>query len=200
MLLFLTGDIQEGKTCWLQALVSELNGMHVRVGGVIAPGDWHETPYGSLEKRGIDNVLLPQGDVLSFARRRDLAKREQTYDPHSQSARADLVWEIRDEAIARVNRHFEELANGAFAVDRRSPGLLVVDELGRLELWRGEGLVSAIDLLRRGPSGGFPHALVVVRHDLLGRAHALLDDAWGGSAEVHPNDVGREMVLSLFGA
>lgn len=55
------------------------------VAGVVAPGQWVPRPEGQpdgkhgfdgagrFEKLGIDNVLLPQGERIGFARRRDLA-------------------------------------------------------------------------------------------------------------------------------
>ncbi|MDD6289009.1 MAG: nucleoside-triphosphatase, partial [Eggerthellales bacterium] len=46
MLLILTGEIQIGKTRWLQELVCELQEEGVAVSGVIAPGIWVERPDG----------------------------------------------------------------------------------------------------------------------------------------------------------
>lgn len=65
--------------------------------------------------------------------------------------------------------------------------LLVVDELGRLELVRGEGLVSALALLELGPTSAYPDAVVVVRKALLPQAHELLDGPWKGDVrEIAP--------------
>ena len=112
MLFLLTGDVQIGKTRWLERLAAELSGDGVQVAGVLAPGVWrvrepHEVPgerglagEGRFEKLGIDNVLLPGGERVPFARRRDLALAEGSFDPTSQSASAQLAWEIADEAIA----------------------------------------------------------------------------------------------------
>ncbi|MFR8830425.1 MAG: hypothetical protein ACLVHC_03640, partial [Eggerthella lenta] len=70
MLFLLTGDVQIGKTRWLERLAAELSGDGVQVAGVLAPGVWrvrepHEVPgerglagEGRFEKLGIDNVLL----------------------------------------------------------------------------------------------------------------------------------------------
>ena len=74
MLFLLTGDVQIGKTRWLERLAAELSGDGVQVAGVLAPGVWrvrepHEVPgerglagEGRFEKLGIDNVLLPGGE------------------------------------------------------------------------------------------------------------------------------------------
>ena len=89
MLFILTGDVQSGKTRWLERLVAELAADGVESRGVLAPGVWRPradgddgglrppgSGEGAYEKLGIDNVLLPQGERLRFARRRDLAERD----------------------------------------------------------------------------------------------------------------------------
>jgi hypothetical protein len=218
VLLILTGDIQIGKTRWLVRLIDELGRYGVPVAGVVAPGVWRERAddevaaavsagyerrrlagSGRYEKLGIDNVLLPQRERVTFARRHDIAAAEGLIDPESQSERAQLGWVMPDEAIERVDRHFEKLIAHA---DDAAPkaGLLVVDELGRLELMRGGGLVHALDLLGRGPTARWPHALTVVRADLYPLAEKRLADAWGGRLEaIGPDDASRERVLGLFG-
>ena len=287
MLFLLTGDVQIGKTRRLERLAAELAGDGVPVAGVLAPGVWrvrepHEVPgerglagEGRFEKLGIDNVLLPGGERVPFARRRDLALAEGSFDPTSQSASAQLAWEIADEAIARVNAHFDRIAAELAAVPAGAPalpgdagsggyaplpvdpaagmfhvkhsfaqtyvsretsgaeagetpadpstggsrivveadepdaegsvtvgaegGLLVVDELGRLELMRDGGLVSAVALLERGPSARFPHALVVVRDWLCPRAEERFAGAWDGSRVLSPGDDARGLVRASFG-
>lgn len=234
MLFLLTGEVQIGKTRWLESLVAELNARGVPRAGVLAPGQWvpstgERADANGFEKLGIDNVLLPGGERIPFARRRDLARAEGTFDEESQAAKAELAWYIDDTAIARVNAHFDELAARASApspVDaephsRRSvfasschpgrstegaeakdlsaaPGLLIVDELGRLEIWRGGGLTSAMALLAQGPTPAFPHALVVVRDYLLDDAEALLAPAWPDHRRISPDNAGREAVLAAF--
>ena len=78
-------------------------------------------------------------------------------------------------------------------------GLLVVDELGRLELMRDGGLVSAVALLERAPSARFPHALVVVRDWLCPRAEERFAGAWDGSRVLSPGDDARGLVRASFG-
>ena len=204
MLLILTGDIQIGKTRWLQGCVSRLEDAGVVCEGVLAPGVWRDrTGEGTVEggsverfeKLGIDNELLPGHRVVPFARRADLAMREGTYDANCGAAKEGLVWNIPDAAVAEVNRHFDALAEHVRA--QRAPTghggprrLLVVDELGRLELMAGCGLTSAMGLLERGPQGYYDHALVVVR-DMFGlnaRARDLFGGAWGGARFVAPGD------------
>ena len=230
MLFLLTGDVQIGKTRWLEDLCASLQAAGTCVAGVMAPGQWAPRPEGQpggkhgfdgagrFEKLGIDNVLLPSGERIPFARRGDLARADGTFDEESQAAKAELAWHIDDEAIARVNAHFDELAvrasvavptdakshsgrsaEGAESKDpSRAPGLLIVDELGRLEIWRGGGLTSAMALLAQGPTAAFPHALAVVRDYLLDDAEALFAEAWPDRCRIKPNDAAREAILVAF--
>ena len=225
--------MQIGKTRWLGALADELASEGVAVAGVLAPGVWRECGLageGRFEKLGIDNVLLPAGERVAFARRRDLALAEGSFDPTSQSAAAQLAWEISDDAIARVNAHFDALARGdarrthpenpadparmfhvkhSFAqtdvsretsrAGKTSAGLLVVDELGRLELMRDGGLTAATALLERGPASGFPHALAVVRDWLCPCAEERFAPAWGGAEVLAPDERARALVRAACG-
>ncbi|CAK7050409.1 MAG: hypothetical protein PEGG_02126 [Paraeggerthella hongkongensis] len=207
MLFLLTGDVQIGKTRWLEAAVKGLVAQDVAVEGVLAPGVWRGSEAGkaagcsaavgaeTLEKIGIDNVLLPDGERVSFARRRDLALAEGTFREESQSARAKLAWEISDDALAQVNAHFDRLKA---ADPPHSPGLLVVDELGQLELLRGGGLTSAMDVLSQGPSARSAHALVVVRAWLLEAAAERFGDVWGGAKMLAPDGEARSTLRSAF--
>lgn len=202
MLFLLTGEVQTGKTRWLEDLAADLAGRGVPVAGVLAPGQWvpsagERADGNGYEKLGIDNVLLPGGERIPFARRGDLARADGTFDETSQAARAELAWHIADDALAQVNAHFDQLAQQATTP---TTGLLVVDELGRLEVWRGEGLTSAVRLLRQGPTAAFPHALAVVRDYLADDAEALLAEAWPARTRIAPDEAGRAAVLSTFGA
>ena len=200
MLFLLTGEVQIGKTRWLESLVTELADCGVSCVGVLAPGQWvpaegEHADANGFEKLGIDNVLLPSGERIPFARRGDLARADGTFDEESQAAKAELAWHIDDAAIDRVNAHFNEIATHASVA---APGLLIVDELGRLEIWRGGGLTSAMALLAQGPTTTFPHALAVVRDYLLDDAEALLAEAWPDRCRIKPNDAAREAILAAF--
>ncbi|WP_415991505.1 hypothetical protein [Adlercreutzia equolifaciens] len=200
MLFLLTGEVQIGKTRWLESLVTELADCGVSCVGVLAPGQWvpsegEHADENGYEKLGIDNVLLPSGERIPFARRGDLARADGTFDEESQAAKAELAWHIDDAAIDRVNAHFNEIATHASVA---APGLLIVDELGRLEIWRGGGLTSAMALLAQGPTTTFPHALAVVRDYLLDDAEALLAEAWPDRCRIKPNDAAREAILAAF--
>lgn len=221
MLFILTGDVQIGKTTWLAGAVDALTVAGVRCDGVLAPGVWERHADGSLDKLGIDNVLLPAGERIAFARRADLARAEGTYDESAQAARAALKWHIGDDAIAAVNQHFDALKKDAASVPHastdghgesrdvdapsaisampRSPQrVLIVDELGQLELLWGEGLTSAVRLLEAGPLGACAHACAIVR-DRFGLAEAAerhFADAWGGSARISPDERAWERLVA----
>lgn len=212
MLFILTGDVQIGKTRWLERLVARLQEEGAIPCGVIAPGVWeyrgqpdaHEeadvVDANGFEKLGIDNVLLPEGTRIAFARRADLAERDGAFDPSNQSAQANLLWHISENAINQVNAHFAALRAqtsegrtnaGDTGASRR---LLVIDELGVLELLRGGGLTEAVGLLDDGPSDVFPHALIVVREWLLDEAHKRFTN-WDDIQPIAPTGDDFELVL-----
>ena len=299
MLFLLTGDVQIGKTRWLENLCASLQAAGTCVAGVVAPGQWVPRPErqpggkhgfdgaGRFEKLGIDNVLLPQGTRIEFARRRDLAADDKAFAEGTQAKAAKLGWAISDTAIAQVNAHFATLAkqtgitpadddddlttaqaetgtmpagdngyacepttaitpanNGAFSpataeiINEASPlaqagtnpsavapaitkavgggtdadktatakagadeaplaphAMLVVDELGRLELVRGCGLTNALAILDAGPTPQFPHAIAVVRETLLDEARRRFEPRWGEPIAIGPDDAARELVL-----
>lgn len=206
MLFVLTGDIQIGKTRWLEALASDLAAKGALCSGVIAPGDWRRNPDGSLEKLGIDNLLLPEGRRIPFARRHDLARAEGTYRAESASARANHSWEISDDAIDEVNACFDRLArregpDGAFG-GFAGPELLVVDEFGQLELLRNEGLTSALALVEAGTpkDAQWPkHCLVVVRDLFVPLAEERFGDVWGETLRIGPDDEAKSAIEGALG-
>lgn len=225
MLFLLTGDVQIGKTRWLENLCASLQAAGTCVAGVVAPGQWVPRPEGQpggkhgfdgagrFEKLGIDNVLLPQGERIGFARRRDLATEGKAFAEGAQAKAAKLGWAISDAAIAQVNAHFAALAKQAGitpADDDDDPAaaqaaadetqlaphaMLVVDELGRLELLRGCGLTNALAILDAGPTPQFPHAIAVVRETLLDEARRRFEPRWGKATVIGPDDAARNLVL-----
>lgn len=251
MLFLLTGDVQIGKTRWLENLCASLQAAGTCVAGVVAPGQWVPRPEGQpggkhgfdgagrFEKLGIDNVLLPQGARIEFARRRDLAADGKAFAEGTQAKAAKLGWAISDTAIAQVNAHFATLAKQAgitpadsgasspvaagIAAKASSPtqagtdpsaavapatakagagetrlapqAMLVVDELGRLELLRGCGLTNALAILDAGPTPQFPHAIAVVRETLLNEARRRFEPRWDKATVIGPDDAARNLVL-----
>ena len=199
MLLILTGDVEIGKTTWLTKAADALTTAGICCDGVLAPGVWERKENGTFDKLGIDNVLLPSRERVPFARRADLARIEGLFDEHAQSAKAQLKWHIYDDAIRRVNEHFDQLAHRSFAggLTHSSPApqnaskrMLIVDELGQLELLRGEGLTGAVAMLEAGHLDVYKHAIIIVRDKfgLVEAAEQRFASAWGGCVRIAPND------------
>lgn len=241
MLFLLTGERQTGKTRWLEALVGRLADEGIASYGVVASGMWtrsdsSEASDPRFEKLGIDNVLLSACDVVSFARRRDLAMQDGAIREESQSERLGLGWFIFDEAICEVNDHFEKIGRARAALDGNAagaraaldgsaadgasvlgesaeaetngelgialpdrPSLLVVDELGPLELTKHAGLTSAVGLLDEGPSAVFPHAIAVARKSLLSLARGRFAKTWPKVHVIGPTKCSESEVLAAFG-
>ncbi len=170
MLFILTGDIRSGKTTWLEAGVRELEAAGVPVRGVLAPGVWRDG-----KKVGIENVLLPSHERVLLATSAE------------EGCSTGLGWDFDANALARVNAHLTELA--ATSGDMR-PGLLVIDEIGPLELRRGEGLTAALELLDAGPTPAWPHALVVVRATLSEDARTRFAQSWRSVELLSPDESG----------
>ena len=221
MLFFLTGEIQTGKTRWLQNAIKELMDGGVEVAGLISPGVWREEIDGqtggtTYVKEGIDVELLPSGERFPFAIPRDVAREQGTYDENSQSARAGLDWAIDEDALARANAYLDmidaRVAPSPLFLTPTSPSpfmtqkepdrksLIVIDELGQMELLRSLGLQSAIRLLNRGKTSRYPHALVVVRKSLLDTASSyFIKTKWGGMVPIYPTDESLQSLLHVYG-
>lgn len=179
VLYILTGHIQCGKTRWLTARIDELEARGVSCDGVLAPGVWRTlSDDGGFEKLGIDNLLLPQREKVHFATRRDLL-------PDAGEGR---MWVFHDSAIKQVDDHFTQLlARVQQPLDEgEQPHLLIVDELGWMELQQSTGLVHALELLDCGPTERYPHALIVVREDLLPLAQERFAEAWPTIRVIRP--------------
>ncbi len=187
MLYILTGEVQTGKSRWLEHRLEKLTADGISCYGVISAGIWIESASEranghGFEKLGIESILLPQMVRFEFARRVDLSREDGTFDARSQAGRAGLGWHIYDEAIMQVNAHLAQIARKAEVGEIQ--GLLIIDELGRLELDHGEGLVEAVKLLDAGANGSFPNAIVVARSKLAERVADRFSGAWGGTQTI----------------
>jgi hypothetical protein len=115
-----------------------------------------------------------------------------------EADRAALGWAIRDEAIAAVNAHFDHLSADHLSADhlpKETPGLLVIDELGRLELMHEGGFTSAVRLLESGPQPQWPHALIIARDRLVDLAYTRFSTAWNEVSVIGPTDDARTQLL-----
>lgn len=222
MLFILTGERQSGKTRWLMGLIDELATLGVTCHGVVSPGVWRRSVAvdGSVyfEKLGIEAVLLPQRERLALARGPVSEQSDGDCNLQSQSKQAGLGWAISDTALEAVNMHFDRLMHETMneseqflqrekSVQREQfdegvgwtnafcQGLLVIDELGKLELDNNGGFSSAIRQLEAGPSALYGNALAVVRNRLQDTARERLEQAWGGSELITPDECGAQRII-----
>lgn len=223
MLFLLTGDVQIGKTRWLERLVEVFAEADVTSYGVLSPGVWIDhalaqevgveqkeegrfrqegcqgEPPRRFEKIGIDTLFLPDKRRARFALRRDIAQASGLYADEDQAARAGLIWHISDGAINAVNEHFLSISRdlmNASSSGADAQGILIVDELGWLELMHDEGFVEAMRLLDQGPQEGIRDAIIVVREALLDFAEERFASLWGGCLRIDPSPEGLEKVLA----
>ena len=142
----LTGEREVGKTYLCERVVEVARRRGFSCAGVLAPALFERQ-----EKVGISLVDVASGEERFLASADDIPQ--------------GVRW-------GRYRFVSSSLAWGGDLLARAIPcDLLVVDELGPLELERGNGLVKAMDVLVQG---GFSLALVVVRPALLNEVTARL--------------------------
>lgn len=197
MLFVLTGDFQIGKTRWLKALIDKLVQAGITCFGVIAPGQWVKSDTDKanaqgFEKLGIDNLLLPENIVIPFAQRIDLARKDGSFVEESQAGQAKLGWYIDDKAIDKVNLYLSTI--DSLINETLGRKVLVIDELGRLELLHNGGLTEAMTLLFEGPHDGMEDAIIVVRIELVGKVEALFSETWGDVVQIAPDEASENLI------
>ena len=144
----LTGPVGVGKTTVTERVVGLARRQGLVCGGVLAPAMLNSCG----QKAGIWGVELGTGERRVLARTdRDLGG--PSIGPYSFEADA-LAW-----------------AAGAVERSIGACDLLVVDEIGKLELWRGIGLAP---ILPRLAAGEVERALILVRESLLSELQARL--------------------------
>lgn len=144
-LLVITGDVGAGKTTWCRAFVAAAQADGARVAGLLSPG-----VFSGDHKLAIDLTDLATGQT------RRLADRRPRPDPQSPTRN----WAFHPTAVAWGDSILATLT----APDQPRPDLLLIDELGPLELRHGGGWTHALPLLARQDA---PVACVVVRPGLL---------------------------------
>lgn len=149
-IIVVTGEINVGKTTWCQKLIAHVRALGLHVAGLSSPG-----LFADGEKTAIDLIDLASGE------RRRLADRLPAPDPTSPTPR----WKFHPEILAWG----DDMLKAIDACD-----LLVIDELGPLELRHNQGWVSALPLLK---GGQYRAACVVVRRALLETFLAIFPDA-----------------------
>ena len=156
-LTLLTGPSGSGKTTFCREVVAQMYETEALVGGFICPA-----VFENGQKVGIDLLNIASGE------QRRLGKRSQ-----NETEATVGCWQMDEETLAWGNQILSGLKDEA---------LVVIDELGPLELEEGYGYQEALRLL---DEGCYHKALVVVRPSLLPLAklrwpHAQVLDLEGG--------------------
>ena len=149
-LLLLTGLKGIGKTTWCLKLMQIAEKQAIAVEGIVSPGS-----YSGGKKTGIEILDIQTGEKRLFADL-NLGKTQGISTPR---------WSFDPESIVWANEILKM---------RLESEILIIDELGPLELLRGEGFVAG---LSRIDSGEFQLAIVVVRPSLLPKALQRWPDA-----------------------
>jgi nucleoside-triphosphatase len=149
-LIIVTGPSGLGKTRWCLGLAERATALGIKAVGLVSPAVFEDT-----KKVGIDLLNLSSGV------RRHLA----VHRGESGIGPTTTYWQFDEEAFNWGNLILEQLGTSQ---------LLILDELGPLELKRGAGLTNGIGLItgRR-----YRLACVVVRPSLLDDAQELWP--WG---------------------
>jgi nucleoside-triphosphatase THEP1 len=154
-IVVLSGESGCGKTTLCAQVVTLARARGLAVAGVLTP-----PRLADGRKVGLDVADLRTGQ------RRPLA--EACAEPHRS-----IVGNTDGPAMGSWHFHAAGLAWGTLVLRRATPcDLLVIDELGPLELLRGQGWTVGLDLLW---AGRYRLALVVVRPELLARLQERLD-------------------------
>jgi nucleoside-triphosphatase len=147
--VLLTGERGVGKTYLCQQVVQQARALGRRCAGVVSPA-----VLDGGDKVGITLVDVGTGESRPLA--------------VADEAPSEVRW-------GRYRFLTSTLEWGASVVEAATPcDLLVLDEVGPLELVSGKGLITALDVLR---AGGFALALVVVRPELVGDLAERLADS-----------------------
>ncbi len=148
MILILTGESGCGKTTLCQRVVAALKARGVNVAGVLT---LPRLAAQRGEKIGMEVEDVRTGERVALAERVAVGK-----------GTANLSWQFDASGVERG----EQILRAATPCD-----VLVVDELGPLELIHNQGWISALNILR---AGNYRGALVVVRPSLLENFRARL--------------------------
>lgn len=150
VVLLISGWRQVGKTTLLQTLRAAALGVGLRVGGFLSPARFVDGV-----KTGIDVMDATTGALVALAAASD--------EPDA------------GESVPRAGRYIftpDGLAAGLrFAAAGSAADVFLVDELGPLELVRGEGWADVLPLIRARTFGA---AFVVVRPELVDAARTQL--------------------------
>jgi nucleoside-triphosphatase THEP1 len=143
-LIFITGKSGAGKTAWCQELIRQSQSAGLIPVGLISPA-----VFQSGFKVGIDLIDIRTGE------RRHLAVKKEQNTPIDQAGLETPGWRFNSQVLAWGDGVLDRLQH---------PNLLILDELGPLELLENVGLTAGLRLIdgRR-----YRMACVVIRPTLL---------------------------------
>ena len=141
MIMVLTGESGCGKTTLCARVVAALKARGVDVAGVLTLPRWTAQRG---EKVGMDVEDVRTGERCALAEHVAVGQ-----------GTANLTWKFDDMGLARG----AQILRGSTPCD-----VLVIDELGPLELIHNQGWISALDTLQ---AGNYRAALVVIRPGLI---------------------------------
>ncbi len=197
-LYVMTGDFMTGKTSWIERMMisaglplkSSNPAVQKWAESICTPdsptldisGVYTPAVFDGEEKTGIDAVLLPSCERLRFATRRPgFDGNEQA--GHCSTASKKLGWLFDDNALSKCNSHLA-------SINIDSCDLLLIDELGPLELIHGGGYTEGMKLL---DNAAVTNALVVIRPALLDNAH----ERWGDFETIGKDSDISELLRAL---
>ncbi len=142
-LIIVTGLSGAGKTTWCQNLVKNAKSENLSINGILSPGRFQGD-----KKIGINIVNLASGEEKKLA----------SLNEKDQTRLSTPRWAFNADSMIWANQVLEN----ANVWD-----LLIIDEIGPLELLRNEGLLAGLKLI---DEGRYKVACVVVRSSLLLKA------------------------------
>jgi len=156
-ILLVTGLSGAGKTTWCKRLAMLAEEKSMRVKGLLSPG-----VYKDERKKAINALDIESGESRQLA---ILGERMET----------DLAtprWKFNPETVAWANNFLEQIEDC---------DLLIIDEVGPLELLRNEGLMAGVQMV---DAGNYQVACVVVRSSLVPKALQRWPEAMVISGEI----------------
>ena len=160
----LTGGRGAGKSTWCFTLAEAARSRGFSVAGVLSRAIFANDSFPPAERKvRIDLVDLTTGDARTLAT---------PGDPDAEGH--GMRWHFHNETIAWGNAALEAAGAATSGSHRGAADLLIIDELGPLELTHGRGLTAGLALL---DERGYSFAVVVIRPELVPQAQQRWPDA-----------------------